>query len=74
MTEAKITDVREIEKYINYILACNCGMIANEQHRDIIEQIVYPALEEAGCDMRLAPLALDDAIAKGEAMRLAQMP
>ena len=66
-------DVNEMEKVINYVLACNGGMVANAQHRDYIEQLVMPVLEKEGYDMELAPIALQRAIDQGEKCRMAQM-
>ena len=67
-----ITDVNEIEKIVNLVLASN-GMIANEQHKGIIMKLVMPVLKREHCDMRLAQQAIQQAIAKGEAMRKAQL-
>lgn len=64
----KNADVNEMEKVINHVLSCN-SMIANEQHRDIIEKLVMPVLEREGYDMELAPIALNRSIAQGEKLR-----
>lgn len=53
-----ITDEAEIEKMINYILACN-SMVANKGQKGYIMKIVMPVLRKHHADMKIANAVLN---------------
>ena len=62
-----ITDESEIEKWINYICACN-GMIATGGSKKWIMKLVMPALKKLNVDMKIANKVLDDLLKKNDAI------
>lgn len=62
-----ITDESEIEKWINYICACN-GMIATSGQKKWIMKLVMPALKKQNVDMKIASKVLDDLLKKNDAI------
>ena len=67
-----IDDVDEIEKMINYICACN-SMVACSGIKGPLMKLVMPILKREHCDMKVAKIALDRAMAKGDVVLEAQL-
>lgn len=62
-----ITDESEIEKWINFVCACN-GMIATSGSKEWIIKLVMPVLKKQNIDMKIANEVLDKLLKKHDAI------
>ena len=67
-----IDDVEEIEKTINLCGITN-GISVVTQHKSLLMKVVMPFLKQNNCDMKVAQIALKNAMAKGDAIVQAQL-
>ena len=62
-----IDDVEEIEKMI-YLWGCGNQVSIMTQNKGIIMKMIMPWLKQNHCDMKVAQVALKNAMAKGDSM------
>ena len=62
-----IDDVEEIEKMI-YLWGCGNQVSIVTQNKGIIMKMIMPWLKQNHCDMKVAQIALKNAMAKGDSM------